>query len=74
MKSLEPKRWVVTVPVAGHLTFEIQASTEAAAIEKALHTSPDLGELTYETLTSFHKGNVCYCPSPWKAEAEVIEP
>jgi len=28
---------------------------------------------TWEALGWFHQGNVCYCPPPWEAEAELID-
>lgn len=62
----------VTVPIAGHAIVEVEADSEEEAIEKAI------GEVTrehlegWEPLQQFNRGNVCYCPHPWEAEAEDL--
>lgn len=65
------KTYTVTLPIAGHLVIEVEAENAEAAIQAALVsdqlTSDNIE--TWEALEQFHQGNVCYCPSPWKAEA-----
>lgn len=61
----------VTVPIAGHHTVMVEAETEEEAIEKAMDTDMSDGDFEWEALEQFHQGNVCYCPSPWEAEAEL---
>jgi hypothetical protein len=60
----------VTIPIAGHVYKTVEADSEEAAIEKAMEelTVADIGD--WEPLMQFNRGNVCYCPSPWEAEAE----
>lgn len=66
------KNYLVKLPIAGHLTFEVNAMSESEAIEKAQDMPTNEGELEYETLTKFHAGNICYCPAPWEEEAQEI--
>lgn len=66
------KTYSVCIPIAGHAYIEVEAESEAEAIEKAL-ASEDLNMSAieeWEALERFHSGNVCYCPSPWEATAE----
>ncbi len=60
------KSYTVTIPIAGHITFEVQAESEEAAKEIARTTDVDEGVTEWETLDKFNQGNVCYCPSPWE--------
>lgn len=68
------RKYNVVLPIAGnaHVTVDA-AESEAEAIERALEavTIDDIDE--WEPLRQFHKGNVCYCPSPWNAEAEPAD-
>ena len=64
------KSFFVTIPIAGHVHFEIEAESEEQALEKAWKTPAEEGELEYERLKEFHEGNVCYCPFPWKITVE----
>lgn len=61
----------VTVPIAGHASLTVEAENEKDAIDAAMDqvTKNDIEE--WEALPMFHQGNVCYCPSPWEAEAEL---
>ena len=61
----------VTIPIAGHIYKTVEADSEAEAIDKAMESVSidDLGD--WEPLIQFNRGNVCYCPSPWEAEAEL---
>lgn len=69
------KTYSVTIPIAGHIVLEVEADSEDEAIEKALISDDIRAENieTWEALKAFHSGNICYCPSPWNAEAEEIE-
>lgn len=66
------KRYDVTIPVAGHIVLTVEAESEKDAIEKALETDVTRDQIEEWTmLKQFHQGNVCYCPSPWEATAEL---
>lgn len=65
--------YLVTIPIAGHLTFEVEAETPAQAITMSRDMDSDDGELQWDTLTRFHQGNVCYCPSPWELTVELLD-
>ena len=67
------KTYNVIVPFAGHMSIQIDAESEEDAIEKAL-VSEDLtieNVESWEPMAQFNRGNVCYCPQPWEAEAEL---
>lgn len=66
------KTYIVTIPIAGHLSFEVEAEHEEDATKKAWEMDHCHGELTWEMLSRFHDGNVSRCPSPWEVEAEEI--
>jgi hypothetical protein len=66
------KRYIVTIPIAGHITFEVEAGDEEAAKAVAWGMEADEGEIEWETLESFSTGNVCHCPSPWNLTAEEM--
>lgn len=66
------KTYLVTIPIAGHITFEVEADSFENAIEKAWQLDSEEGELTYDLLESFGRGNVCHCPTPWEVEAEEV--
>lgn len=67
----EPKKrlWAVTLPIAGHAYLEVEADDEKSAIEKACEVVTIDDIESWEALEQFTEGNVCHCPSPWKAEA-----
>jgi hypothetical protein len=67
---MEMAEYNVTIPIAGHAFKTVEADSQEEAIEKAMEelTVDDIGE--WEPLMRFNQGNVCYCPSPWEAEAE----
>lgn len=67
------KIWSVTLPIAGHLYVEVEAENEEEAIEKGFSAEFTDSDVEWETLYSFCQGNVCHCPSPWKACAELID-
>jgi len=64
------KTFIVTIPIAGHLSFEVEAESEEEAKTAAWQLHSDKGELSYETLESFGSGNVCSCPPPWEVTVE----
>jgi len=67
------KTWSVSVPIAGHAEVEVEAEDEESAIEQAL-SEVQLSDLTeWDALKQFNQGNICYCPSPWEAEAMLVD-
>lgn len=67
------KTWGVTLPIAGHLYLEIEATSDDEAIEKAFDTAT-LDDLeSWEAIRQFQQGNVSYCPRPWEAEAQEFD-
>ena len=66
------KRFEVKIPIAGHLTVEVEADSVSEAENKALKMTEEDGYLTWETLYQFNNGNTCYCPQPWQTEVEEI--
>jgi hypothetical protein len=73
-QETEEPYFEVTIPIAGHVRLTVQAKDEQAAIAKAFEdcSGPDQ-DVTWEALTTFNQGNVCYCPSPWEAEAVKVD-
>lgn len=63
----------VTIPIAGHAYVEVEADSEDAAIEQAISKVEFNDIESWEALQQFNQGNVCYCPSPWEAEAECLD-
>lgn len=62
----------VTIPIFGHAYLTVQADSEEEAIELAMdEASPDHVE-GWEALRELNRGNVCYAPAPWSAEARLI--
>jgi len=61
----------VIIPIAGHVVLKVEASSEEEAIDKGMQkaTSDHISE--WDCLKQFNSGNVCYCPTPWEAEAEL---
>lgn len=69
-------RYSVTVPIAGHIAVEVDADSEAAAIDMVMNGDVPIGDkdiIGYETLETFTRGNVCYCPTPWEVTAELVD-
>lgn len=68
------KTYLVTIPIAGHASFEIEAESAEAAVEKAweMDVQSPCAEVSYEMLSSFGRGNVCSCPSPWEVTVEEV--
>ena len=63
----------VIIPIAGHITFEVEAESEEEAKELAWNMDiNDPADLSWEMLETFGRGNVCYCPSPWSVEVEEV--
>ena len=67
------KTYTVMVPMAGHLVIEVEAENEEAAIDIALESDAlTLDKIeTWEAVRQFNTGNICYCPQPWEATAEL---
>ena len=64
--------YIVTIPIAGHITFEIEAETPAEAESKAWAAPTEEGDVSWEMLNSFGRCNVCSCPSPWEVTVEEV--
>jgi hypothetical protein len=64
------KTYIVNIPIAGHVSFEVEAENEEAAIALAWDQDPSSGKFTGEMLDSFGRVNVCHCPQPWQVTAE----
>lgn len=67
------KVYNVTIPIAGHAHMTVIADSEEAAIEKAMEDVRLENVEEWEPLEQFNQGNVCYCPQPWEAVAELDE-
>lgn len=61
----------VLVPFAGHIAVTVEAESEDEAIIAAMDAATLDNVESWEVLERFNRGNVCYCPSPWEAEAEM---
>jgi len=68
------KTYLVTYPIAGHATFEVEAENETQAKELAEQKDMTEGdvEVSWDAIGKFNEGNVCYCPTPWETEIEEI--
>lgn len=66
------KEWEVTVPIAGHALLTVVADTEDEAIRIGIEEASISMVEDWRPLTSFHEGNVNFCPKPWSAEATLI--
>ena len=62
----------VTIPIAGHVVLEIEASSGKEAIDKGMQKAAESHIDEWQCLEQFNSGNVCHCPTPWKAEAEEL--
>lgn len=64
----------VTIPMAGHLVVEVEATTEDEAIALAIDEATIDHLDRWEIVEQFIQGNVCYCPRPWEVTAEDVGP
>ena len=67
------KKYIVSIPIAGHFIVEVKAENEEQAIERAWAAQTGDGEVEWEQLNRFHEGNVCHCPHPREVEAEEVD-
>ena len=67
------KEYNVVLPIAGHAYVTVEAESSEDAIEKAMEIVTIDNVEEWEALEQFNQGNVCYCPSPWEAEAEPAD-
>lgn len=71
------KQWSVTLPITGYVVVEVETDDdgdEEDAIETALSSEVSIKDVQeWETLRRVNQGNVCYCMSPWEAEAECLD-
>lgn len=65
--------YTVTLPIAGHAYLDVKADNEKAAIDAAMEQVEQKHIEDWEALNQFNRGNVCYCPKPWEASAELAE-
>lgn len=63
-------KYLVTIPLAGHAHFTIEAESETEAREKALKVPIENAELEYDLLEEVNEGNVCNFPVPWEVTVE----
>ena len=63
------KTYEVTIPIAGHAYLTVEANSEEEAIDIAFGEVSLKDVEEWEALQQFNRGNVCYCPTPWEAEA-----
>jgi hypothetical protein len=57
-------KYVVQIPIAGSVTFEVEAEDKDAALAAAwaqINEGAE-GEVEWEYLDSINKGNVCHAP------------
>jgi hypothetical protein len=66
---MKKKVWNVTLPIAGHAHLVVEADDEYGAIDAAMEQVTSDHFEGWEAVRQFVQGNVCYCPSPWQAEA-----
>jgi len=66
------KLYTVTVPIAGHAHINVEADNREDAIAKALESVTRNNIDEWVALKQFNKGNVCYCPRPWIANAICV--
>lgn len=65
------KTYDVMIPFAGHLSIQVEAKDEKDAIQVAMDEATLEHVESWEALEQFNQGNICYCPSPWEAEATL---
>jgi hypothetical protein len=66
------KLYSVRIPIAGHALIDVHAENGEDAIKKAFASEITNENIeSWDTLKQFTKGNVCFCPQPWQAEATL---
>lgn len=65
------KIYKVTLPIAGHVELPVAAESETEAIDMAMQKATLLDASDWKILYQFARGNVNYCPLPWKAQARI---
>lgn len=64
--AAEKKQYIVTIPIAGSISFEVEAEDEAGAKEAAWDLfgdeGPEAGQLEWELLDHIVEGNVLHAP------------
>lgn len=64
----------VTMPIAGHAYYSVEAESEEQAIRNVMLMDIAADDYEWEPMVDgFNDGNICYCPEPWNPEAELIE-
>lgn len=54
--------YAVKIPIAGSITFEIEADSEKEAIATAFNTDADEGEVEWDTFKQIVSGNILQAP------------
>ena len=54
------KDYIVSIPIAGKITFLVEAESEEEAVKKAWDADPDLGDAEWEMMEHICEGNVLY--------------
>lgn len=69
------RRYSVALPIAGHIFVEVEADDAKAAVEAALELQFDTKDIEEWQVMErgYTRGNVCYCPTPWEPEAELLD-
>lgn len=70
---MKRKLYDVTIPIAGHITYQVRADSPTHAIEMFDDLPESQREVSYEALSTFVEGNVCHCPHPWEQDAVEVE-
>jgi len=64
----------VTLPIAGYAITEVEADSEKEAIENAMQSGVDMGEIEeWDTYRHIVQGNVCYAPHASASATKVAE-
>ncbi len=56
------REYLVSIPIAGSITYTVEADSEEEAIDQAWNTDTCDGVLEWEALNHVVDGNVCYAP------------
>jgi hypothetical protein len=65
-------KYLVIMPIAGHISTEVEADSEDEAIELAKQNAKLEDVETWDILPSVNQGNVCNFPDPWEITVEEI--
>ena len=67
-------KYHVTIPIAGHAYYTVEAESEAQAVELANEEPSDYDDLDWDLFPNgLNEGNVCLAPLPWEAEVTLLD-